>query len=158
MTPTSSPSPAHSEEVETTHRTFQVSTVVVLAFLLGSQVTHTQESATEAAQTSTEAWLSLVDSQSYAASWDAAAGLFKNAVTREEWQATAQAAREPLGQVQSRTLQSATSSTTLPGAPDGEYVVFQFNASYEHKSAAVETVTAVQEDDDTWHVGGYFIK
>jgi hypothetical protein len=45
-----------------------------------------------------------------------------------------------------------------PGAPDGEYVVFQFNTSLEQKSAAVETVTAIREKDGTWHVGGYFIK
>ncbi len=141
-----------------TRRTFQLAVLVVLAFLLGSQVAHEQESGTEVVQTSTEAWLSLVDNRSYAASWDAAAGLFKNAVTREQWQATAQAAREPLGQVQSRTLHSATSTVTLPGAPDGEYVVFQFDTSFEHKATAVETVTAVQEDDNTWHVGGYFIK
>jgi hypothetical protein len=45
--------------------------------------------------------------------------------------------------MKSRMLQNATSTTTLPGAPDGEYVVFQFNASFEYKSAAVETVTAI---------------
>jgi len=50
------------------------------------------------------------------------------------------------------------STTTLPGAPDGEYVVFQFNASFDQKAAAVETVTAIREKDGTWHVGGYFIK
>jgi hypothetical protein len=38
---------------------------------------------------------------------------------------------------------------TLPGAPDGEYVVFQFNTSFEQKSAAVETVTAIREKDGT---------
>jgi hypothetical protein len=36
-------------------------------------------------------------------------------------------------------------------------VVFQFNASFEHKAAAVETVRAMREKDGTWHVGGYFI-
>jgi hypothetical protein len=42
--------------------------------------------------------------------------------------------------------------------PDGEYVVFQFNTSFEQKAAAVETVTAMREKDGTWHVAGYFIK
>jgi hypothetical protein len=63
-----------------------------------------------------------------------------------------------VGQMKSRTFKSVTSTTTLPGAPDGEYVVFQFNTSFEQKAAAVETVTAIREKDGTWHVGGYFIK
>jgi hypothetical protein len=92
------------------------------------------------------------------ASWDTAAGLFKNAVTQEKWQAAVQAARAPFGQMKSRTLKSATSTTTVPGAPDGEYVIFQFDASFEQKAASVETVTAIREKDGTWHVGGYFIK
>lgn len=50
-------------------------------------------------------------------SWDTAATLFRNAITRETWQGAVKAAREPLGQLQSRTQKSATSTTTLPGAP-----------------------------------------
>ena len=134
------------------------SMLVALASILGSGSIQAQDSSTKAAQTSVETWLSLIDNQSYAASWDTAATLFRNAVTQEKWQAAAQTARAPLGQMKSRTLRSATSTTTLPGAPDGEYVVFQFNTSLEHKSAAVETVTAIREKDGTWHVGGYFIK
>jgi Protein of unknown function (DUF4019) len=131
---------------------------IVLALILGFSVTQAQVTDTTAAQASAEAWLSLVDGQSYAASWSAAAGLFRNAVTQEKWQAAVQSARAPLGQLKSRTLKSATSTSTLPGAPDGEYVVFQFNASFDQKSAAVETVTAIREKDGSWRVGGYFIK
>lgn len=124
----------------------------------GSAVIHAQEPDTKAAQASTEAWLSLIDKQSYAASWEEAATLFRNAVTQEKWQAAVQAARAPLGLLKSRTLKSKTSTTTLPGAPDGEYVVFQFNTSFEHRATAVETVTGIKEKDGTWRVGGYFIK
>jgi hypothetical protein len=102
--------------------------------------------------------LSLVDHDNYAESWSTAASLFKSAVTQEKWQAAAKTARAPLGQLQSRVLKSAMATTTLPGAPDGEYVVFQFNTSLEHKAASVETVTAIREKDGSWHVGGYFIK
>jgi hypothetical protein len=134
------------------------SMLVALVSILGARSIQAQESSTKTAQTSVETWLSLIDKRSYAASWDTAATLFRNAITQEKWQAAAQAARTPLGQMKSRTLQNATSTTTLPGAPDGEYVVFQFRASFENKSAAVETVTAIREKDGTWHVGGYFIK
>ena len=134
------------------------SMLVALVSILDAGSIQAQDASTKAAQTSVETWLSLIDKQSYAASWDTAATLFRNAITQEKWQAAAQAARTPLGQMKSRTLQNAMSTTTLPGAPEGEYVVFQFNASFEHKSAAVETVTAIREKDGSWHVGGYFIK
>jgi hypothetical protein len=47
--------------------------------------------------------------------------------------------------------------TSLPGAPDGEYVVMQFNTSYTQKKSAVETVTMVLDKDGKWHVAGFFI-
>lgn len=132
--------------------------LVALTAMLVSGSVEAQGSGTKAAQASVEAWLALIDSESYAASWESAATLFRNAITQEKWQAAAQTARAPLGQLKSRALKSATSTTTLPGAPDGEYVVFQFDTSFAQKAAAVETVTAIREKDGTWHVGGYFIK
>ena len=139
-------------------RVVRISMVFALSAYLGSGPAHAQEPGTKAAQTSVEAWLSLIDNQNYNASWDTSATLFRSAITQEKWQSAVQTARAPLGRLKSRTLKSATSTTTLPGAPDGEYVVFQFNASFDQKAAAVETVTAIREKDGTWHVGGYFIK
>jgi hypothetical protein len=46
----------------------------------------------------------------------------------------------------------------LPGAPDGEYVVIQFEASFEKKKAAVETVTPMVDEDGEWRVSGYYLK
>lgn len=140
------------------HRAIRFSLCVACLSVLASGFVHTQESNTAAAQSSTEAWLSLIDHQNYAASWDAAASFFRTRITQDQWQAAAQASRSPFGQLKSRTLKSATSTTTLPGAPDGQYVVFQFTTSFEQKAAAAETVTAVRERDGTWHVAGYFIK
>jgi len=134
------------------------SLLVAIAWAFGFGGISAQEAAPKAAQTSTEAWLSLVDKQDFGASWDVAAGLFKNSISREKWQESAKTARAPFGGMKGRTLKSATATATLPGAPDGEYVVFQFNTSFEHKAAAIETVTAIREKDGSWHVGGYFIK
>jgi hypothetical protein len=58
----------------------------------------------------------------------------------------------------SRKLKSAKYTTTLPGAPDGEYVVIQFDSSFEHKQSAVETITPMLDKDGKWRVSGYFIK
>ena len=63
-----------------------------------------------------------------------------------------------MGKLLSRKLKSATYKTTMPGAPDGEYVVIQYDSSFEHKQAAVETVTPMLDKDGKWRVFGYYIK
>ena len=55
-------------------------------------------------------------------------------------------------------MKSAETKTSLPGAPDGKYVIIQFDTSFEHKKSTVETVTPMQEADGSWKVSGYFIK
>lgn len=134
------------------------SIVSALLCTLSASPLRAQDSNIREAQGPTEAWLALVDAQSYAESWDTAAANFRNAVPTEKWQAAVRAVRGPLGDLKSRTLKSAKVTATLPAAPDGEYVVFQFDASFAQKAAAVETVTAVREKDGSWHVGGYFIR
>ncbi len=48
--------------------------------------------------------------------------------------------------------------TSLPGAPDGKYVVIQFKTSFENKKSATETITPMMDNDGKWRVSGYFIK
>lgn len=115
---------------------------------------HPEASATAAAV----AWLALVDAGNYAQSWDAAATRFRQRVAREEWQSAAARVRGPLGTLKSREVQSATFEHSLPGAPDGEYVVIRFAASFANKAATTETVTPMKDDDGTWRVAGYYVK
>ncbi len=113
-----------------------------------------EAAALEAAQ----AWLALVDAASYAESWETASAYFQNAISKAQWEHTLDAVRRPLGAMVSRTLQSSRFETELPGAPDGEYLVIQFETSFENKQAAVETVTPMRESDGVWKVTGYFIR
>jgi Protein of unknown function (DUF4019) len=110
------------------------------------------------AQQSAGDWLALVDSQKYADGWQKAAQMFKGAVSKEQWQSMMRASRDPLGKMLSRKLKSAIYTKTLPGAPDGEYVVIQYDSRFEHKQSAVETVTPMLDKDGKWRVSGYFIK
>ena len=66
--------------------------------------------------------------------------------------------RQPLGKTTSRKLKSAKYTKTLPGAPDGEYVVIQYQTSFAKKKSAVETVTPMLDNDGKWKVSGYYIK
>ena len=109
------------------------------------------------AQSAAEEWLKLVDFGDYDQSWQKASQMFKSHVSREQWAKTAQATRSPFGQVLSRKVRKATYTDHLPGAPDGDYVVIQYETSFEHKKVAVETVTPML-DDGEWKVSGYFIR
>ena len=108
--------------------------------------------------TAAETWLKLVDTEQYEESWEQAAELFKGGVTKEQWQQAASGVRKPLGPLVSRKLKSRQYTEQLPGAPDGQYVVIQFDAVFENKSAAVETVTPMLDPDGAWRVSGYFLR
>lgn len=110
-----------------------------------------------AAQVAAKAWLADTDAGRWGASWDHAAELLRKAVSKADWEKAVAAARGPQGAVKSRTLQSATYTKTLPGAPDGEYVVIQYDTKFE-KASGVEMVTPMREKDGSWKVSGYFIK
>lgn len=111
-----------------------------------------------AAVKAAEHFLALVDQGRYGESWDEAADLFVARVAKEEWRRTLAAVRPPFGALVKREVLSRQFMTSLPGAPDGNYVVTRFATSFAHKSDAVETVTTVLEDDGQWRVAGYFIK
>jgi len=110
------------------------------------------------ARRAADTWLSLVDGDNYAASWETAAALVRNAVPADDWAASLRAARSALGALRSREQRSATPATSLPGAPDGEYIVFQFNTAFANKAQAVETVTFMREADGIWRAAGYFVR
>ena len=103
-------------------------------------------------------WLSLVDAGKYAESWKNAAAYFKVSIQEDQWEKSLQSVRKPLGNLISRETKSATYKTSLPGSPDGQYVIIQFRASFENKKSAIETVTPMLDKDGNWRVSGYYIK
>ncbi len=136
-----------------------ISWPVVLALVLASFAASGQNVDMEnKAVASAEAWLDLVDGGKYADSWKQASEYFKNAVKLAQWEQSLVAVRKPLGKIISRKLSSKNYMTSLPGAPDGEYVVIQFETSFQNKKSAVETVTPMKEKDGRWRVSGYYIK
>ncbi|QIK77883.1 DUF4019 domain-containing protein [Sphingomonas piscis] len=104
-----------------------------------------------------KSWISLVDSKRWDDSWTAAGTLFKSQMPQARWVATIAPVREPLGPVSSRALKSVTKAKSLPGAPDGEYEIVQFDTNFANKAAATETVVLSHETSG-WKVDGYFIK
>ena len=128
---------------------------VLLSLLATSRDALAQDTA--AAETAATQWLAHVDAGRYGESWTSAASAFKQAVTQEKWQEAAKQARDRVGAFKSRTKKSATPKTNPPGAPAGDYVIFQYDASFEQHPTATETVTAVREADGAWRIVGYFV-
>jgi hypothetical protein len=104
------------------------------------------------------AWLGIIDNGGYDESWELTAELFKGAVEKETWDKQMNAVRKPLGKLISREVIKKEYMTSVPGAPDGEYVLIQYSTSFENKKKAIETVTPMKDKDGEWRVSGYYIK
>ena len=88
----------------------------------------------------------------------ATAEFSKKSVKKEVWAQSIQAVRSAMGDLISRSVEAARYATSLPGAPDGEYVVIQFSTRFTNKNSAIETVTPTKDPDSVWRVSGYYIK
>ena len=131
--------------------------MVVLSSLVFVLPLHANEAAEKAALASATAWLTLADEGKYSETWDQAAVYFKNALNKDQWIVSLRGGRSPLGKAVTRKLKSKMYTKTLPGAPDGEYVVIMYDTKFEHKESAVETVTPMLDKDGKWRVAGYYI-
>ena len=137
---------------------FSLSIILSVVILIGATTIKADQTKEQIAIQQAETWLSIVDNQQYEESWYKAANFFKNAVSMKQWISSMNAYRKPLGKMIGRKLKSNQYMTSLPGAPDGEYVVIQFDTSFENKKEAIETITPMLDTDGTWRVSGYFIK
>jgi hypothetical protein len=138
---------------------FRISITVSIALVLLTFLpTYANELAEKKAVAASQEWLKLVDNGRYEASWDSASTLFRSTVKKDQWKQQLSAILDSIGKVKSRKLRSKHYATSLPGAPDGEYVVIQYETSFEKKRSAIETITPMLDKDGTWRVSGYYIK
>jgi len=136
----------------------RVTLAAMLLLPLAAVAAEKHDDAEKKAVESAEAWLKLVDQAKYGEAWDSAAEYLKNAVSKEDFGKSLAAVRKPLGKLKSRELKAKQYATSLPGAPDGEYVVIQFKTVFENKKATIETITPMLDKDKKWRPSGYFIK
>lgn len=134
------------------------SILFAISCFLSTAAVQANDSAIKSATESALGWVSHLDGNQYDATWSTAAAIFKNAVSTSQWKQSISAVREPLGKTLERQVQSATFKTSLPGAPDGQYVVIQFRTRFENKKEAVETIVPMLDKDGQWRVSGYFIR
>jgi len=65
--------------------------------------------------------------------------------------------RAGVGALISRELIDASYTTTVPGAPDGQYVVLHYAVSFANRQEEVETMVLAFAKG-YWRVSGYYIK
>jgi beta-lactamase regulating signal transducer with metallopeptidase domain len=120
------------------------------------------DSAKKDAVAAMQTWLGEMDAGNYAQSWSDAADSFRKAVTSDQWIAVSRAVRDPLGKLISRNLASALHQTSvpIPGGKmlEGDFVIAQFDVSYENLKSGLETVTFEKDAQGAWKASGYYIK
>jgi hypothetical protein len=102
------------------------------------------------------AWLKLLDEEKFAESWDTASNFLKGKVSSDKWQTDITQAVKPYGKIQSRENLGCMLSTRLPGMPEGDYVIMQFESASSSGKKVVETLTMLLENN-AWKAAGYYI-
>ena len=125
---------------------------------LVAQNQQAEEQKIKAAIDTAKSWLQLIDEEKYGESWSQTAEIFRNIVPQQQWISSLTSLRKPMGKMLSRKVLTGTYTTQVPGAADGQYVIIQFETSFENKQNLIETVTPMRESDGQWRVSGYYIK
>jgi hypothetical protein len=101
----------------------------------------------------------LVDAGKYGQSWESCAVYLKNEISKEDWITKLSAVRSVVGKLIDRKQTKYTySKNTDEGIPEGEYMVYYFDSTFQNKKNLPETLTMMLENDNTWRVAGYFFK
>jgi hypothetical protein len=110
-----------------------------------------------AAQRQALGFLGYLDQGRYADSYAYTGMLLRTQVDREAFAAQIEKARAGTGALQGRELIDANYDTSVPGAPQGQYVILHYHANFANRQDAVETVTLAMAKG-YWRVDGYYIK
>jgi hypothetical protein len=102
-------------------------------------------------------FLGYLDQGRYADSYAYTGMLIRTQLDRDAFSTQIQKTRVGIGALQSRELIDAGYSTTVPGAPEGQYVILHYHVSFAGRQDAVETVTLAFAKG-YWRVAGYYIK
>lgn len=115
------------------------------------------KAATEQAGQAALRWLASLDANNFEACWNGLAPAVKGQVAKADFDGSLSAVREQYGSVRTRHPSKVTFTHAMPGAPDGDYVVLQYDTEFSKGARAVETVIPMRTADG-WKVSGYFVR
>lgn len=135
--------------------------MVVACMLPNTYATETNN-ILEKVEGSARTWLALIDNEKYADAWQQASPLLQKKTSQQEWIKTIAELRKPLGTTNARYIATANSAKSLPGFPDGDYVILQFYTTFSGKGLALEAITLVKSNDTTdsedWKIVEYSMR
>lgn len=102
-------------------------------------------------------FLGYLDNGRFADSYAYTGMLIRAQVDRTAYATQVEKARQGTGAMLTRALMDASYETSVPGAPDGQYVVLHYRTSFADRQEAVETLTLAFAKG-YWRVSGYYIK
>jgi hypothetical protein len=127
--------------------------ILILTLCISSLVSANESSGSAAAKK----WLKIVDAGNYKESWQKSDSFFKSQLSQNKWDTALKGIRSPLGEINSRAELEAKEYSTLPGVPEGEYLIIQFQTEFQNKKSATEILTLSRSSGE-WLPVGYFIK
>jgi hypothetical protein len=111
----------------------------------------------QAAERQALGFVGYLDHGRYADSYAYTGMLIRAQLDRDSFAKQLEKARAGTGGLLSRELIDASYTTTVPGAPEGQYVVLHYSASFANRQETVETLTLAFAKG-YWRVSGYYIK
>jgi hypothetical protein len=111
----------------------------------------------QAAERQALGFLGYLDQGRYADSYAYTGMLIRTQLDRDAYATQIAKTRAGVGTLQSRELVDAGYTTTVSGAPEGQYVILHYQASFASRQDAVETVY-LGFAKGYWRVVGYNIK
>jgi hypothetical protein len=110
-----------------------------------------------AAQRQALGFLGYLDEGRFADSYAYTGMLLRARADRESFASQIQSARTGTGALQARELIDASYSTSVEGAPEGQYVILHYHSNFANRQDTVETITLALAKG-YWRVDGYYIK
>jgi hypothetical protein len=111
----------------------------------------------QAAERQALGFLGYLDQGRYADSYAYTGMLIRAQVDRESFTSQIQKARAGTGALMGRYLMDVSYTTSVPGAPEGQYVVLHYQSSFANRQETIETLTLAFAKG-YWRVSGYYIK
>jgi hypothetical protein len=111
----------------------------------------------QAAQRQALGFLGYLDNGRFADSYAYTGMLIRSSLDQQTYTSKIETTRAGVGALQGRDLIDASYATSVPGAPEGQYVVLHYHVSFANRPDAVETLTLALAKG-YWRVSGYYIK
>ena len=111
----------------------------------------------QAAERQALGFVGYLDHGRYADSYAYTGMLIRAQLDRDSFAKQLEKARAGTGALLLRELIDASYTTTVPGAPEGQYVMLHYSASFANRQETLETLTLAFAKG-YWRVSGYYIK